>query len=491
VAVKVLSREWASSSEFLERFRREAKLIAAVNHPGIAQIFTFAEEEGESYFALQWCAGGSLSQLIKKEGKISLLPALDIVIQCARALEAAAVREVVHRDIKPSNIMFDENQQIKIVDFGVAASQKIPDSNNSGDQIIGSPAYMSPEHARGDNTDQRSDIYSLGITFYQMLYGRLPFPARTPLEWISKHANDPFPRFDPMDGKVSPAAYRIVEKMTQKDSNRRYQKYSELLHDLESVRKELYLRGYLKVPRAHDIAPQASIYARTFFDVLGEIHQQYASGVLTVSWGPLQKKFLVSRNEIVLFESPQSDENFWNMLVAANLMKREWIPAAEEELEESLNRLLSQKALSPEDFKTTYRERMKSSAIQVFLWPVCEANFYKAKIEHDPFCSITIARLIMEATRTFMPFEKIDEQVPRDHLLRRTPRFESVLGELNLPRSEMFLASRLEGENITTETLQLMTGFSQEQVVRFIYAMKGLGALQYRIPTERRPRRMV
>src|SRR3972149_7732331 len=140
-AVKVLSPQWASSTEFLDRFQQEAKLIAAINHPGIAHIYTFAEEEGEAYFALQWCSGGTLSDWIRKEGGIGILPAVDILLQCTQALLAAWQKGVVHRDIKPGNIMFDENQQVKIVDFGVAHREKLSEKITVAQEIIGSPAY--------------------------------------------------------------------------------------------------------------------------------------------------------------------------------------------------------------------------------------------------------------------------------------------------------------------------------------------------------------
>ena len=339
VAIKVLSKEWSSSPEFLERFKREAKLIAALNHPGIAQIFTFAQQDGESYFALQWCPGGSLSNLIRSRGKINLLAAVDIVEQCAKALEAAWEKSVVHRDIKPSNLMFDENQQVKIVDFGISSSENLPDHNRSS-VVVGSPAFISPEQGRGESTDHRTDIYSLGITFYQMLYGRLPFSAKSPQEFIEKHNKAPFPDYDSLDGTIPRGGYKIIEKMTQKLPASRYQKYADLIKDLETLRRELYSQKRLKIPAVQNLESSPSFQGDNFFDVLSHIFRSEKSGVLKISWGRLEKEFLILRNEIVHFQSPQTDENVWSELVNKKLMKKEDVPTDHRDFEESVNRLL-------------------------------------------------------------------------------------------------------------------------------------------------------
>jgi serine/threonine protein kinase/ActR/RegA family two-component response regulator len=488
VAVKVLSQEWSSSPEFLERFRTEAKLIAAINHPGIAQIYTFGEEASESYFALQWCPGGSLSELIRKEGKVELLPAIDMVLQAARGLEAASMKNVVHRDIKPSNLMFDENRQIKIVDFGVASSEQAQEGDANSVTVVGSPAYMSPEQGRGESTDHRSDIYSLGITFYQMLYGRLPFSANGPLEWVAQHIKQPFPPYDDLNGQIPPAAYEVIERMTRKNREARYKQYSDLIKDLEHLRNELYRQKRFKIPAARSIAPVPSITNNNAIDLLAAIFHQQASGVLKASWARLEKQFVIHRNEIVLFESPQNDENVWSALVDKRWMDRKFIPAQREGLEESLNRLLFLHAFTPEHFKTAYRETMMQSIMQVFRWPVFHGEFYKASIEHEAFAVISIARLFPVAAGV-MPFEMIDRAVPRDQFIVRSPNFAELLTTLNLGRTESFLVSRIEGDNVTIETLGLLTGFSSELICRTVYALQRLGALEYRNINQMRAKR--
>lgn len=239
VAIKVLAPELSGSADFVERFRREAKALATLDHPGIASIFSFGEESGEHYFAMQWCSGGTLSDLHEKSGRIETITSIDIVIQCAHALSAAWRKGIVHRDVKPSNIMFDENSRVKIVDFGLARSQAPSVSLTEVSNIIGTPSFMSPEQARVSKVDHRADIYSLGITLYFLLYGQLPFTDSTSIGILIKHATIPLPAYDDLGGKVPLEAYKIVERMTQKDPSQRYLTYDELILDLERLQKRL------------------------------------------------------------------------------------------------------------------------------------------------------------------------------------------------------------------------------------------------------------
>jgi len=487
-AVKVLSKEWSDSPEVLERFRREAKLIAALNHPGIAQIYTFATEEGDSFFALQWCPGGSVANLIRSREKLDLLPAIEIVEQCARALEVASSKGIVHRDIKPSNLMFDENQQVKIVDFGISFSKLLPEQLEQSSQVIGSPAYMSPEQGQGRAADHRTDIYSMGITFYQMLYGRLPYKANSPMEYLRQHAKDPFPAYDSLEGKIPRKAYKIIEKMTQKLPVSRYQKYADLIKDLEQLRRELYGQRHLKIPSIEEISPQPLFTGNNLFELLTDIFRNEKSGLLKVSWGSLEKKFLIVRNELVHFESPQPDENVWAALLTRKLLKKEDTPSNREDLEESLNRLLYLGAVTPEDFKTVYRELMLQSILQVFLWPVFEGRFHAGRIEHAPLARIPLARIMMKAARSILPIEDISGSIPKDQRIVRAPGSEEHMKLFNFSRDEAFLISRNEGPNNTLHTLELLTGLPSEEVARIVYALERFGVLKYETPVKRRPR---
>jgi serine/threonine protein kinase len=488
VAIKILSKRLSSSPAFVERFRREAKVLAAINHPGIAFIYSFGEEEGEHYFAIQWCSGGSVSDLIRKKQRIEFLPALDIILQSARALEAASKKGVVHRDIKPSNILFDENQQVKIVDFGLASAEKMSARITQVQEFLGTPSFMAPEQAQSASVDHRADIYSLGITFYYMLYGKLPFTAATAIEMVIKHASQPFPSYED-DKKIPRGVFQIIEKMTQKNPDDRYVDYASLIQDLELLRNEQLSQSHWKIPKAVQVAPEPAFRGKTFFDLLSKLASDGSSGVLKVRWVTLQKVFLIRQREIILFESSQTDENIWPSMLQKNLLQKEQLPAKAEDLETSLNRFLLNRTFTLQDFKTAYRDLMKAALMQVFFWPVFEGEFALATIEHDAFASIRLTEIMLEAARSLIEYKTIRTQLPVEGFLQRTSTFEDVLSTLSLKPEESFIASRLEGMNTTLDTLQLLTGLPEERIARFVFALRKMDAIEFKAAEEKRARK--
>jgi serine/threonine protein kinase/CheY-like chemotaxis protein len=486
VAIKILSKRLSGSPQFIERFRREAKLLASIDHPGIAHIFSFGEEEGECYFAMQWCPGGSLADLIRKKGRIELLPSLDIILQCAQALEAASKKGIVHRDIKPNNLLFDENQHIQIVDFGLASGEQISSRVTQVQEFLGTPSFMAPEQAQSAAVDHRADIYALGITMYFMMYGTHPFEASSAIEMVIKHASEPFPPHNDLGGRIPSAAYEIIQKMTQKNPADRYQDYRSLIDDVDWLRKQLLSMSQWKIPRAEKQSPVPVLKDTNLFELLSVLFNQSVSGVLTVRWAQLQKKFFIRHREIVLFQSSQPDENIWNVLVQKHGLPKDEMPPPDEDLETSLNRLLLEKTITIEDFKTAYRKVMKAALMQVFFWPVFEGEFYSANIEHDAFASMRIADLLLEAARSLINPDQIPTQFQTDLHVVRTPQFDVILSSLDIRPEESFLASRLEGEATTLKTLQLLTGQTEEKINRFVYALMKLGAVQLRTVEERR-----
>lgn len=487
VAVKILSRKLSSSPEFVQRFRHEAKVLASLNHPGIAFIYSFGEEEGEHYFAMQWCPGGSLEDLVRKKGRLELLPAVDILLQCAHALHAASRKGIVHRDIKPTNLLFDENQQIKIVDFGLASGDKNSVRITQAREFIGTPSFMAPEQAQSSTVDHRADIYALGITFYYMLYGRHPYEANSAIEMLIKHASEPFPAYESLDGRVPKSAYDVMTAMTQKNPDDRYRDYTALIEQLEKLRKDLLIQSQWKIPRVEQITVDPTSRNTNLFELLSIIYSQSVSGVLTAQWSTLRKKFLIRQRELILFDSPQPDESIWNELVRRKLLEPNNVPPRDEDLEKSLNRYLLQQSFAFEDFKNSYRQLMKAALMQVFFWPKMEAEFQNATIEHDAFTSIRLGDLLLESARTLLPAEMVMARISDATAFHRTSQFELVLSSLDLRPEESFAAYRIEGKETTVTTLQLLTGMPEEKLARFIYAIESMGAVQLRSLEERRP----
>jgi len=230
VAIKVLPRELMHDPQFSERFRREMKMIASLEHPAIVPVYDMGEEDGEPYFVMRYMPGGSLTQWIEK-GRLSLQDAARIIERLSSALAYAHRNGLVHRDLKPDNILFDNDGDPFISDFGVA---KITDSTTSmtGSGIIGTPAYMSPEQAQGEKIDNRSDIYGLGVIIFQMLSGHQPYQASTPMGVAVKQVTDPVPDILKINPSLPKQADTIIKTAMAKDPALRYQTATELAQAL-------------------------------------------------------------------------------------------------------------------------------------------------------------------------------------------------------------------------------------------------------------------
>jgi len=233
VAIKVLPRELMHDPQFRDRFRREIKTIASLEHPAIVPVYDVGEEDGVPYFVMRYMPGGSLTQWIEK-GKFSMEDAARIIERLASALAYAHKVGLIHRDLKPDNILFDNNGDPFISDFGVA---KITDSstNMTGSGIIGTPAYMSPEQAQGEKVDNRSDIYGLGVIIFQMLSGHQPYEATTPMGVAVKHITDPVPEILKMNPGLPEQADTIIKTAMAKDPSLRYQTATELAQALTAA----------------------------------------------------------------------------------------------------------------------------------------------------------------------------------------------------------------------------------------------------------------
>ena len=231
VAVKVLSEDLAKDPSFLIRFRREAQAAAALSHPNIVAVYDTGAEAGVHYIVMEYVEGRTLQQILETEGPLSPERAASIGADIGRALAAAHEKGIVHRDVKPGNIMVSDNGLVKVMDFGIAKAATAGSLTQVG-AVLGTVAYLSPEQARGDEVDYRSDIYSLGALVYQMLTGRPPFVAETLMEMINKLNNQkptPPSRLNP---QVPRALEEVVMKALSKDPARRQQDANQLAEQL-------------------------------------------------------------------------------------------------------------------------------------------------------------------------------------------------------------------------------------------------------------------
>ena len=222
VALKVLPRHMSTSEEFTRRFRREATLVAQLQHPHILPVFDYGEAEGYPYIVMPFVVGGTLADILRKQ-RVTLPEARRIISQIGDALSYAHARGMIHRDIKPSNILIDERGNCLLTDFGLARMAQAGEKLTTSGQIMGTPAYMSPEQGTGSSTDHRSDLYSLGIILYEMLTGRVPYTAETPIAVVFKHVQDPLPSARKFNPSVSEALELVLLKSLAKNPDDRYQ----------------------------------------------------------------------------------------------------------------------------------------------------------------------------------------------------------------------------------------------------------------------------
>jgi serine/threonine protein kinase len=226
VAIKVLPREFLFDPHFQYRFKNEIKTIAALEHPAIVPVHDVGEDDGVPYFVMRYMTGGSLSDQIKK-GKFLISDAARIIERLSSALAYAHKKGIVHRDLKPDNILFDDRNDPYISDFGVANFSS-SQTNITGESAIGTPAYMSPEQAQGDKVDSRSDIYGLGVIIFQMLSGKQPYAADTPMGVAIKHITEPVPEILKTDPTLPRATDTIIRTAMAKKREDRYPSATEL-----------------------------------------------------------------------------------------------------------------------------------------------------------------------------------------------------------------------------------------------------------------------
>ena len=229
VAIKILKDEFCKDRNFVTKFRIEAQSAACLTHNNIVGIYDVGEEGDIHYIVMELVEGITLKEYISKKGKLEVKESIGIAIQVAQGLSAAHERHIVHRDIKPQNIIISREGKVKVTDFGIARAISEYTINSN---IMGSVHYLSPEQARGGYCDERSDIYSLGITLYEMLTGKVPFDGDTTVAVAIAHINDamiPPSQFEP---SIPPALEQIIFKCTQKKAERRYLTVNELILDL-------------------------------------------------------------------------------------------------------------------------------------------------------------------------------------------------------------------------------------------------------------------
>lgn len=234
VAIKMLRADVAEDPAFLDRFRLEATTVAALDHPAIVPVHDIGDVDGVPFFVMRYMRGGSLARLLHHQGPVAPTEALRMLQPIADALDEAHARGVIHRDVKPGNILFDHRGDAFICDFGLVKSMnEATESTNTG--VVGTAEYISPEMAVSGQTTQLSDIYSLGVTLFEMLTGSPPFEAATRISTVLAHVHDPVPDINGFREGLPPGLQGVIDRSMAKQPDDRYQTAGHMITDLNDV----------------------------------------------------------------------------------------------------------------------------------------------------------------------------------------------------------------------------------------------------------------
>lgn len=234
VALKVLGKHLSEDENFVERFKREARSAAALNHPNIVKVYAIDEFNGQHYFAMEYVEGSSILQIVKQQGPMAPVTAARLILQTASGLGVAHAKGIFHRDIKPANLLLDEHGLVKIADFGLALLAAGNTRLTATGMFMGTPGYLSPEQCLGEGVDQRTDIYSLGVTLYEMLTGVTPLNADSPLALLRQIIEVEPKDVTELRPEVPDALRRILKKMMAKKPDDRYRDCPALIADLQN-----------------------------------------------------------------------------------------------------------------------------------------------------------------------------------------------------------------------------------------------------------------
>jgi serine/threonine-protein kinase len=234
VAIKLMHREISSDSDQLERFRREARAVARLNHPHVVTVIDFGEDDDHPYIVFEYVEGENLKERLRRAGRLPVPEAVAYAIEIGRALECAHSNKLVHRDVKPQNVLIDAEGRAKVTDFGIARSLEVDGLTATG-RVLGTTDYVAPEQALGEATTAQSDVYSLGICLFEMLTGDVPFKADSQVGVAMKHVKDPLPDIRMRRPETSAALASVVEIACSKETANRYKSAHEMVHDLEQT----------------------------------------------------------------------------------------------------------------------------------------------------------------------------------------------------------------------------------------------------------------
>jgi PAS domain S-box-containing protein len=489
VAIKVLSKKLSTAQDYLERFHHEAKLLATLIHPNIALIYYFGMLEGLPYFCMEFMPGGSLEALLRKNKVVPPETAVSYTMQVAIGLSKALEKGVVHLDVKPSNLMVAENDRIKIVDFGLARTthqlQNIPN------YIIGTPLYVAPEQVRGGMVDFRCDIFSLGMTFFQMLYGFVPHAESTVQEVFRRRVKEGLPPLNSLDAAIPKHLYEIINRMTHSNPTERYSSYSELIADLEQVRRNKLQEEpmvSLSPPAGSAVHLRGLLYDNPFAEILGKIASKKLSGKLTLSWFDLCKNVHFKNGQIIAVMSNQEGESFIDLLLKQNQLGSD----KARKLGTGSSDLFLTYSSAMRELTHESRQQLSGDLVDLawrilqgmFSWLVGEYLFEEGAFQGQGSMSIPTGEVLLTGVRGWMDFPTIHRRLYGGRCkIILNPDFQSMLPVLRVGPADAFMLFRFD-KSIPFRDLMDLSGISEDEFFRLIYLFACAGILTLEEITE-------
>ena len=263
VAIKLMHRALSDDPLQHERFRREARAVARLSHPHVVTVIDAGEDDGHPYIVFEYVEGETLKARVKRTGGLPVVEAVAYAIEIARALSAAHGQRLVHRDVKPQNVLVDAEGRAKVTDFGIARALDDGSLTATG-RVLGTTDYVAPEQALGEEVNEQSDIYSLGICLYEMLAGEVPFRADSQVGVAMKHVRDPLPDVQRARPEVSAALAAVIDRATAKERRNRYESVDEMMWDLEQALA-------IETARHGEVTGEATTVLRALPDETGDI----------------------------------------------------------------------------------------------------------------------------------------------------------------------------------------------------------------------------
>ena len=479
VAIKVIKRAHAEEQQDIERFRREAKILASISHPNIALIFYYGQLEDLPFFCMEYLPGGSLESLIRQKGVLDPVTAVSYTLQVAIGLKEAYEKGIVHLDIKPSNLMLAENNRIKIVDFGLARTKV--DLEVERENILGTPLYVAPEQITGEALDHRCDVYSLGITLFEMLYGHVPFSGGSIHQIFASKIHDDLPSRDTLNPAVPGSLYELIQKMTTRDLTQRISDYSLLIDELENARRSLLqlAEEEIPVPAETEIRMKGSLHDISFAEILGRIWRERMSGKLTLSWIDVYKTLHFRDGKLISALSSQEGETFVDLVVSKYAMtgtNARKIKGKSAELFDTYSSIMDSFGSGERKKLLKHIEEMAWQILErLFTWRMGEFILEEGNFPQQMNLEIDLAQIVTKGVKSWM-----DDSTLRRKLfegactVELNPEFMEVLKRISLDASDRFLLFRFE-RSIPFHQLHQLSAISEEQFSRLIYVFSSLG----------------